>query len=373
MRVLQINSVCGIRSTGRICTDIAKDLEEQGHEVKIAYGRVEQVPQWAKKYAVRIGTDMDLKLHALGTRVFDIHGLCSAKSTKEFLKWADAYNPDLLWLHNLHGYYMNVELLFQWIKSRPHMQVKWTLHDCWAFTGHCSHFDFVKCVKWKTGCEKCPQKNRYPTSLCFDQSRSNYLRKQAAFTGVKNMTIITPSKWLADLAAQSFLKEYPIEVQYNKIDLTAFQPTSGQFREQHGLENTKIILGVASAWSDRKGLYDFYKLNAVLEADTKIVLVGLDEQQMRDIPDDMIGIRKTNNVQELAEIYTAADLFFNPTYEDNYPTVNLEAQACGTKVVTYNTGGAPETLYREDAEVVAQGDWQAVLQMIENIKTPGVK
>ena len=373
MKVLQINSVCGIRSTGRICTDIAKELEQQGHQVKIAYGRMEQVPQWAQKYAVRIGSDMDLKLHALGTRLLDKHGLFSTKATKRFLQWAEEYDPDLLWLHNIHGYYINIELLFDWIKSRPNMQVKWTLHDCWAFTGHCSHFDYIKCDRWKTGCENCPQKCTYPASILLDNSKDNYRRKKNAFTGVKNMTIITPSKWLANLAQQSFLKEYPVEVRNNKIDLSVFQPTEGTFREQHGLENTTVVLGVASAWSDRKGLQDFCQLNEHIGNNAKIVLVGLDSQQIKSLPANIIGIQRTNNVKELAEIYTLADLFFNPTYEDTYPTVNLEAQACGTKVVTYNTGGAAETLYREDAVVVPQGDWQAVLQILKDMKTTGVK
>lgn len=373
MKVLQINSVCGIRSTGRICTDIAKDLEQQGHQVKIAYGRMEQVPQWAKKYAVRIGSDLDAKLHAVGTRLLDKHGFFSKKATKQFLQWAEEYDPDLLWLHNIHGYYINIEMLFAWIKSRPNMQVKWTLHDCWAFTGHCSHFDFIKCEKWKTGCHSCSQKKGYPASLCKDNSKENYLRKKTAFTGVKNMTLITPSQWLADLVKQSFLKEYPVEVRNNQIDLDVFKPTVGTFREKHGLENTKIILGVASAWGNRKGLQDFYKLSQQLAGEAKIVLVGLDPKQMESLPASILGIRRTNNVQELAEIYTTADLFFNPTYEDNYPTVNLEAQACGTKVITYDTGGAPETLYRQDSVVIPQGQWQAVLQILKDTKATGVK
>ena len=148
MKILMINVVCGIRSTGRICTDLAAEMEAQGHEVKIAYGR-ETVPEKYQKYAVRIGTDWDVKLHGLKSRLLDAHGLGSKKATKHFLDWAEEYKPDLLWLHNIHGYYINYELLFAWIKRRPDMEVKWTLHDCWAFTGHCSHFSFVKCYRWK--------------------------------------------------------------------------------------------------------------------------------------------------------------------------------------------------------------------------------
>ena len=368
MKVLMINSVCGIRSTGRICTDIAREMEAQGHEVKIAYGRVEKVPAWAEKYAVRIGTELDTKVHALRTRLLDDHGFGSVNATKRFLKMAEAYDPDMLWLHNIHGYYINIEQLFKWIKSRPQMVVRWTLHDCWAFTGHCSHFDYVKCDRWKIGCSNCPQKKRYPTSWLLDHSKKNYARKKSLFTGVKNMTIITPSKWLAGLVKESFLKEYSVQVAYNKVDTNVFKPTAGSFRTKYGLENTKIVLGVASAWSDRKGIFDFYKLGQKVEQDTKIVLVGLDGQQMKDIPEHILGIQRTNDAQELAEIYTTADIFFNPTYEDTYPTVNLEAQACGTKVITYDTGGAAETLYADDAMAIKQGAWEMVLEVLKSIK-----
>ena len=193
MKYLFVNSVCGIRSTGRICTDLAYQLENQGHEVKIAYGRVEDVPEKFQKYAVRIGNNVDLKFHALRTRILDEHGFGSKKATKEFLKWADTYDPEVLWLHNIHGYYINIELLFDWIKSRPQMKVKWTLHDCWAFTGHCSYFTMAGCEKWKNMCEKCSQKRKYPTSILIDNSRNNFMRKKQAFTGVKDLTLITPS------------------------------------------------------------------------------------------------------------------------------------------------------------------------------------
>jgi glycosyltransferase involved in cell wall biosynthesis len=366
MKVLMINSVCGIRSTGRICTDIANALREQGHEVKIAYGRLGQVPESVKSHAVRIGTNTDSVLHALGTRIMDAQGFCSGKATKRFLQWAEAYDPDMVWLHNIHGYYIQVEQLFAWIKSRPNMKVLWTLHDCWPFTGHCAYFDYAKCEKWMTGCHECPQKGCYPASVLFDRSKENYKRKQAAFTGVKDLTLITPSQWLADLVQKSFLKEYTVEVRHNQIDSSVFCPTPGSFREKYGLENKTIVLGVASIWDARKGLDDFYKLSEQVDENIKIVLVGVDKGQMKKLPKNVLGIPKTNNAKELAEIYTAADVFFNPTYEDNYPTVNLEAQACGTYVITYRSGGAAETIYREDAMVVEQGDLGKVLQLIKD-------
>ena len=352
MRVLMINSVCGIRSTGRICTDLADKFENEGHTVKIAYGR-ETVPDNYRKYAVRIGSDADNMLSAVHTRLTDKHGFSNKKATERFLQWAENYNPDLLWLHNLHGYYINVEMLFDWIKSRPDMQVKWTLHDCWAFTGHCSHFTVARCKQWKTHCLHCVQKKRYPSSFLTDNCKSNFDRKKAAFTGVKNMTLIAPSKWLADLVKQSFLKEYPIEVVYNTIDTNVFKPVPSDFRERFCLQDKKIILGVASAWGERKGLNDFIKLSEMLDDRFAIVLVGLTDKQISQMPKKIVALKRTNSTKELAEIYTAADVFFNPTYEDNYPTVNLEAQACGTPVITYRTGGSPESV--PDANVIEPG------------------
>lgn len=359
MKILLINSVCGIGSTGRICAELAQQLEKNGHTVKIAYGRNAYVPEQFKKYAVRIGTDFDVKFHALQTRLFDTHGFGSKCATKKFLKWADNYNPDLVWLHNIHGYYINVEMLFAWLKSHPQTQVKWTLHDCWAFTGHCSYFTMANCNKWQKHCEHCPQKKSYPASF-FDNSKNNFERKKVAFTGVKNMQLITPSKWLADLVKQSFLKEYSVEVIYNTIDTSIFKPTPSDFRQKYGLENKKIILGVASVWEPRKGLKDFIKLASILNDNYVIVLVGLTDEQIKTLPKNCLGIKRTSSPQELAAIYTAADVFFNPTYEENYPTVNLEAQACGTPVITYDTGGSKETLYMKNSKVIKTGTWENI-------------
>lgn len=360
-KILLINSVCGIGSTGRICAELADRLEKEGHTVKIAYGRSSFVPENCKKYAVRIGSDFSVKMHALQTRLFDTHGFGSKNATKKFLNWAEEYNPDLVWLHNIHGYYINVEMLFNWLKSRPNMQKKWTLHDCWVFTGHCSYFTIANCNKWQTHCQNCPQLNCYPKSY-FDNSKNNFERKKGAFTGVKNMTLICVSHWLENLVKQSFLKEYPVEVIYNTIDKSIFKPTPSNFRQKYGLENKKIILGVASVWEERKGLNDFLKLAKKLDDNYKIVLVGLTDKQIKTLPKNCLGIKRTSSPQELAQIYTAADVFFNPTYEDNYPTVNLEAQACGTPVITYDTGGARETIYTENSKVIPTGDWEKLIK-----------
>ena len=364
MKVLFINSVCGIGSTGRICTDLAQQLEAEGNEVKIAYGRKGTVPQQFQKYAVRIGTDFDCKMHAIQTRLFD---------TQEFLKWAEEYKPDLLWLHNLHGYYINVEMLFDWIKKHPEMQVKWTLHDCWAFTGHCSHFTMVKCEQWKSHCSYCSQLRRYPACFAMSSVSKNFERKRKAFTGVKNMTLITPSKWLADLTRESFLKDYPVEVRYNTIDTTIFKPTPSNFRERYGLQDKIIVLGVANVWEDRKGLFDFYKLAEMLDDWYAIVLVGLNEKQIDDLPKNVHGIQRTNSPQELATIYTAADVFVNPSVEETFGMTPVEAQACGTPSIVYE-GTACEEVARQNGNTVVPQDIKALYEAItgQKFKRAGV-
>jgi len=362
MRILFINAVCGIRSTGRICADLAVQYEKQGYEVKIAYSR-ETVPPQYQKYAVRIGNKFDVYWHALMTRLFDDRGYWSIVATRKFLKWADKYNPDILWLHNIHDYVINIDMLFNWIKSRPNMQVKWTQHDCWAFTGHCSYFTLAKCNQWKTHCSTCPNYMKFPFDALIKQCSRNFDRKKIAFTGVNNMTLITPSKWLADLVNESFLNDYPVIVNNNSIDYNVFKPTNGSFRIKHNLVGKIILLGVAAVWNARKGLSDFIKLRTMLSDEYAIVLVGLDSKQIKNLPSGIIGIGRTDSVYELAEIYTTSDYFLNLTYEDNYPTVNLEAQACGTPCITYRTGGSPESVPPEN--VVNVGDLEAVVSIVQ--------
>lgn len=362
MKILIINSICGIRSTGRLCAELADRFAAEGHEVKIAYGRMDDVPERWLHYAHKIGGSMDVKLHGLKTRLLDRHGFGSKAATRAFLKWAEEYGPDLLWLHNLHGYYIHVEMLFDWIKKHPQMQVRWTLHDCWAFTGHCSHFSYVGCDRWKTACFSCPQKKSYPASY-IDNSKSNYLRKKAAFTGVKNLTLITPSQWLADLTRQSFLGCYPVEVQHNTINPEVFKPTESDFRQRAGLQNQIIVLGVASYWNERKGLDDFLTLRTLLDSRYTIVLVGLSEKQIAALPAGMLGIRHTNSPQELAEIYTAADVFVNPSREETFGLTAVEARACGTEAIVYK-GTACEEITNQLGGVAVEQDVKALYRAI---------
>lgn len=340
MKVIQINSVCGVGSTGRIALDIHNSLTEQGHESFIAYGKE---PAKGCDKAIRIGSDLDVNIHGLYTRIFDRHGLASNKATEKLIKTIEKIQPDIVHLHNMHGYYLNYEIFFKFLKVSG-LPVVWTLHDCWPFTGHCAYFTFVGCDRWQKGCYDCPQKQNYPGSFFLDNSRENYERKKKAFTGINNLTIVTPSNWLANLVKDSFLREHEIAVVPNGIDTAVFRPVKSSFKAKHNIENRFMILGVASVWDKRKGLEHFVELAGMLQQDEVIVLVGLTQKQISRLPGNIIGISRTNNVHELVEIYSAADVFLNPTLEDNYPTVNLEAQACGTYTITFDSGGSGETI-----------------------------
>ncbi len=362
MKILQINSF-GALSTGKIAVDIYKGIVKSGYEGVIAFARgtIEKgVPY------IKIGNGFDIACHGILSRITDKTGFYSYHATKKFIERVDEIEPDIIHLHNIHGYYINIEMLFEYIKEKG-IKVVWTLHDCWAFTGHCTYFDLCNCNKWKTGCYKCKQIGKYPASMVMDNSLHNWKKKRELFTGL-NATIVTPSKWLEDMVKQSFLNEYPVRTIYNGINTSVFKRAErGVFRKKYDLENTYIILGVASTWDERKGLKDFIALNELLKNDSrkiKIVLVGLDDRQLKVIPPEILGIKRTSTATELAEIYSAADVFFNPTYEDNYPTTNIEAIACGTPVVTYNTGGSPEGALKGNGTVIDRGDYAYIYENI---------
>lgn len=367
MKVLQINTVCGRGSTGRIAVDIHKLLLEQGYESVIAYGRGEPLNC---DNTIKIGNKIDFYNHALKTRLLDRHGFGSKKATEDFVDKIKYYNPDIIHIHNIHGYYLNIEILFNFLRkfNKP---VVWTLHDCWAFTGHCAYFDYANCYKWETHCQECPERKSYPKSILIDNSYNNYEKKRKLFTGLDKLTLVTPSEWLARLVKRSFLKEYPVKVINNGIDLKVFKPVSGNFRESYNLTNKFIILGVANNWEKRKGFEYFIELSKLIEPDEAIVMVGLSKNQLKHLPKNIIGITRTNNVKELAEIYTCADVFFNPTLEEVMGLTNVEAQACGTPVITFNTGGSIETVDNSTGFVVEKGNLEEAIKMIRRVKTEG--
>ena len=363
MKYLFINSVAGFGSTGRIAADKCRELMAQGHQCVLAYGRKEA--NCADVPTVRIGGNRDILAHVVRGRVLDGMGFGSRQATRRFLRWVSAYDPDVIWLHNIHGYYIHMGELFAYLR-RCGKQILWTLHDCWSFTGHCAYFDYAGCDKWKTQCGSCPQKREYPKSLLLDRSAGNYRKKKALFTGIPNLTLITPSHWLAGLVKESYLGDYPVEVAYNTIDPKIFRPVAGDFRQTHGLEGKRLVLGVASVWDRRKGLEDFLRLAEELDDSYRIVLVGLTREQVKALPPGILGLTRTDSPEQLARIYSCADVLVNPTYEDNYPTVNLEARACGTPVVCYDTGGSRETLGSSDL-LIPKGDRAALLRAIKQV------
>lgn len=404
MKIAIINSVCGYGSTGRIMFDLAKVYMEQGHECILVYGRgnvtdevrMQLENDYAGQYTLyRIGGQLakiNNYIHGLESRLLDNHGFSSRVVTKRFITWLQREKPDVIHLHNLHGYYINVEMLFRYIKS-SHVKVIWTLHDCWSFTGHCSHYDYLKCDKWKTGCYHCPQKKEYPGSIFIDQSDRNYDRKKKMFTGVKDLTIVTPSRWLQNQVKQSFLKDYPITVIQNGIDLSVFSDTPmGRYknknqRQYQKKESTKyVVLGVASVWTSRKGLKYFSSLAKHLTEDYEILLIGLSEKQLENLESGkkkksylkkITGILRTDSVDELQEYYSMADVFVNPTLEEVLGLVNLEALACGTPVVTFDTGGSPECLQDDRnitdkknticGAIVAKENVKELCKMVRNV------
>ncbi|MFI3172958.1 MAG: glycosyltransferase [Eubacteriales bacterium] len=365
MKVMQINSVCGKGSTGKIAVDICDILTQEAVECRIAYGR-DQASGIDSQSTMRVGTELDVKVHGLMTRITDRTGFYSRTATNQLIAKIEAYNPDVIHLHNIHGYYINIEILFKYM-ARTNKKVIWTLHDCWAFTGHCAYFDMVGCEKWKTGCYQCVQKKSYPQSLVLDNSRRNYRDKKQLFTAIKDMTIITPSKWLANLVKESYLGKYPVKVIHNGIDLEKFHPVKSDYKIRNAMEDKHMILGVSNIWEERKGLKDLLELQKLLPNHYQIVLVGLSQEQVDSLPEGMIGMTRTSSQEELIELYSEADVFVNPTYEDNFPTTNIEALACGTPVITYNTGGSPEAVDETCGIVVAQGDIEALSEQIQKI------
>ena len=352
MKYLFINSVAGFGSTGRIAAEKCRELMAEGHECVLAFGR--EKANCDDIRTVAIGKPLNCKLHGIRCRLLDDHGFGSGAATRQFLSWVKEYDPDVIWLHNIHGYYIHIGLLFDYLRSCG-KQIIWTLHDCWTFTGHCAYFDFAGCNKWKTGCHHCPQKKAYPASMGLDGSRSNYAKKKALFTGIPNLRLTVPSYWLEKRVRQSFLKDYPVEVVYNTINRDIFKPTPGNFCKKYNLEGKIVLLGVASVWDARKGLSDFVELSGMLDDNYKIVLIGLSQEQISALPENILGLPRTNSMEELVAAYSEADIFLNPSVEETFGMTAMEARCCGTEAIVYQDTACEEIVNQFGGIAVPKG------------------
>lgn len=357
-KIVHINTFPN-KATGSIMFSVHNELQKLDKwDSYVVWGRGRTPKDKVHEYNMQCG--WEIMMHGVLSRIFDNTGFNSDYATERLLQKMEYLMPDIIQLHNLHGYYINVKMLFEWIKHR-NIPVVWTLHDCWAFTGHCAYFDYANCNCWKNGCHDCVQKKSYPASLVFDNSKLNWLRKKELFN-YKQLHLVTPSIWLHDLVKESFLKKLPCSVINNGIDTDVFKPSSinchigGKFK----------ILGVASEWTPRKGLHDFIQLYRMLNHEQiEMTIVGLTSQQIESLPEGIRGMTRTDNIEQLVSLYQEADMFFNPTYEDNYPTTNLEALACGTPVCTYRTGGSIESVNEGNGFVVEKNELGEVKKIIE--------
>lgn len=364
MRILQINSFFSVGGPPRIVNGIYDTLKKQGHDCKIAAARKKM---YVPDDSIRIGNEIEVYSNALKARLFDNEGRNAKRATKEFIRKIVQYNPDIIQLHNVHGYYINYEKLFPFLKQygKP---IVWTFHDCWPMTGHCVHFDYIGCEKWKNeGCFACPQSNEYPTSIIADSSTINFEKKKQTFTNIKNMTIVTVSEWLKGRVLESFFKEYPVEVIPNGIDLDIFKPVEYEhLSKKYGLCHKKVVLGVAQNWCDKKGLSDCVKLSQKLSSEYQMVLVGLTTKQQKSIPSNIIGICRTNDSNELAAFYTMAHIFVNFSVEETMGLTTVEALACGTPVIVYNKTAVPEVIDHTCGWIVEAHDIDGIISIIKN-------
>ncbi len=361
-KLVQINSVCS-GSTGKIMCSIAKKVAKEGCEAYCFYGRGKPMKEIK---CVKIESIITIFFHGIISRLgFNGHG--SYFATNRLIRKLKKINPDVIHFHNIHGYYLNVKVLFNYLKKEYTGKIIWTLHDCWAFTGHCAYFTMVNCNKWKDCCYNCPQLKSYPREF-FDTTKREYLLKKESFTGLKNLVIATPSEWLKALVKESFLGEYDTRVINNGIDLSVFKPTNDDsIYEKYNIpKDKKIILGVANIWEERKGLNIFLELSKMISKSEVIVLVGLNDKQLIDLPNNIIGIKRTENQNELACLYSICHVFLNPSVEETFSLVTAEAMACGAPVIVCGASAPKELIGKEDF-IVNSNNAKEYYQRIKNV------
>ena len=365
MKIVQINCVYGTASTGRIVKGIEECARASGLECIAAYSQGTA----DDREAFRFGSIVEQKVHALLSRLTGLQGYFSYFGTRELLKKLDNMKPDVVHLHNLHSNNINLKMLLHYL-AKHNITTILTLHDCWFFTGKCCHFTMAGCEGWKTGCNNCPNLKEDNKSLFFDRSGKMQRDKQKWFANIPHLFVVGVSEWVTELAKESAVLSgaEKFQVIHNGIDLEAFQPRDSDLRQKLGLEGQFIALGLAMGMSRRKGSYDFFKMAEMLPEGVTLVLAGLTQEQIKSLPGNIIGINRTNDVTQLSKVYSMADVFLNPSYEDTFGLVNAEALACGTPVITYRTGGCTEIVDETCGIVVECGDTLAMLAAVEHMK-----
>lgn len=356
-------------SVGRIAEQIGETVMENGWKSYVTFAR-ESSPSTSE--VIKIGTKLDVYRHGIETRIFDNHCFSSKSATRDLIKTIKKIKPDVIHMHHLHGYYLNIEILFEYLKESG-LPLVWTFHDCWSFTGHCAHFDFVGCDKWKTQCYSCEQKGEYPKSLFFDRSRQNYIDKKRIFNSVENLTIVSVSKWLDGKVKESFLKNIDSRVIYNGVDLNCFYPKDSRvlFDNKYKTKGKYLMIGVATTWDSKKGFSDFISLSKELNESFIIILIGLNKKQLKNLPSNVIGIERTESQDELCEFYSASDLFLNLSVEETFGLTTVEALACGLPVIVYNATASPELVSDDTGYVVEKGNIKELIETILKVKTLG--
>lgn len=324
MKLIQINTVCN-ESTGRIMCNIQRYADAQGFETLSIYGRRKGAADVPTR---RVGDGVSFWCHVALTTALDLHGLGSIIETRRMVRLLRQENPDIIHLHNIHGYYLNYEVLFRYLRDEFKGQIYWTLHDCWSFTGHCAYYVLAGCDRWQTGCHNCPLLHQYPWSYGLDNSRYNYRMKRESFTGLSNMTLLVPSQWLRAQVQQSFLRDYETIVVPNGIDTEVYRyledPTA---RERYDIpEGQTVVLSVASHWDEGKGIRTLEGIARALPEHYELVLVG------GGIPGSYASlprvhvIERTSDVNELVRIYSMADVFLNPSVQETFSMVTISAR-----------------------------------------------
>ena len=364
--LLQISIEVNSGSVGRIAEQIGETVIENGWASYITYARNNNP---SKSKVIKIGNNFDLYRHGLETRIFDNHCFGSKSATKDLMNRITEIKPDIIHLHHLHGYFINIEILFNFLKESE-IPIVWTFHDCWSFTGHCANFDFVGCDKWKTTCHHCEQKKEYPKSLLLDRSRQNFIDKNRIFNSVKNLTIVSVSNWLSGKVNESFLKNYNSKIIYNGVDLDKFYPknTRGAIDIKYNIFDKYVLLGVATNWDKKKGLYDFIKLSTILDDKFVVILIGLSKNQLKELPNNIIGIDRTESQEELCGLYSASDLFLNLSVEETFGLTTAEALACGVPTIVYNATASPELVNEDTGFVVEKQNMNELVLTIEKAK-----